>query len=80
MIEPERKDVESWIEYKRLVIKSLEDLQNGLADVQRDLQVLKTQQTVIKTQAAMIAAIIGFVFTIISGVIIEIITHHLPTK
>jgi len=74
---PERRDVESWIEYKRLVIKSLDDLQGGLADVQKELGDLKTQQTVIKTQAALIATGIGFLFTIIAGIVVEFLIRHI---
>ena len=76
-METRDKEIESWIEYKRLVLKSLEDMHSDLAELKKEVNELKTSITIIKTQAGVISAFIGIAISVIVTFVLNVINKHM---
>jgi hypothetical protein len=62
-----------WYEYKRLVLKQLEDLTTKSDEIQKKLDSLRNEFTIVKVKMSMI----GFGVALSTTVLIELITKFL---
>jgi len=53
-----------WNEYKRLVLKQLEDLTNKTESVENKIDLLRTDVTILKVKAGIYGGIAGFVIAV----------------
>jgi hypothetical protein len=70
-METKEREAETWSEYRRMVLKTMDDMHEQLTALNKDLAELKTTVTVIKTQAAMVGVIISLVASFITTIIVN---------
>ena len=64
----EQRDTNGWNEYKRLVLKQLEDLTDGQRRIEDKQDCLKNDLTILKTKVGLYAGLIGLG----GGVVVQI--------